>query len=110
MNKRPFLAPLAVSVATLLSGAAVPAQASTSSERTQAATAPEASPAVAVDQLVLTRSAAGWLITSLMRPTSLTPAIRPMRLEVDSLTQSSTSMWGQACVSDARLFLAGLQH
>jgi len=54
MKKRQFLAPLAASVAALLGGAVVPAQASSA----PVVTAPEASAqAVAVDHLVLTRSA-----------------------------------------------------
>jgi hypothetical protein len=43
MNKRQFLYPLAVSVAALLGGARVPAQASTNPARVPAATAPDAS-------------------------------------------------------------------
>jgi hypothetical protein len=61
MNKRQFLAPLAVSVAALLGGAVVPTQASTDPTRVPAATAPQASAPVAADHLVLTRSAGAEL-------------------------------------------------
>jgi hypothetical protein len=61
MNKRKFLAPLGVSVAALLGGAAVPTQASTDPTRVSVATAPEASAPMAADQLIITRSAGGEL-------------------------------------------------
>jgi hypothetical protein len=113
MKKRQFLSPLAVSVAALLGGARVPAQAATDLARVPAAAASEASAPMAADHLVLTRSVLGvnfgWLITSHMLPTRRTPAIHPMRLEADSLPRWSIDE-GQVCVSDARLFLAGLQH
>jgi hypothetical protein len=57
MKKRKFLSPLAVSVAALLGGASVPAQAATDPARVPAAVAPEASAPLAADNLVLTRSA-----------------------------------------------------
>jgi len=58
MKKRQFLAPLAVSVAALLGGSMVTAQASTiDSACVPAATTPEAS----ADHLVLTRCAGGEL-------------------------------------------------
>lgn len=55
MKKRKFLAPLAVSVAALLGGAVIPAQASTE----PAVTITEASVPTATDHLILTRSAGG---------------------------------------------------
>lgn len=56
VKKRPFLLPLAASVAVLLGGPMVPAQVSSAS----VVMVPEASAqAVTVDHLVLTRSAAG---------------------------------------------------
>jgi hypothetical protein len=59
MKKRQFLTPLAASVAALLGGAVVPAQASSA----PAVTVPETSaPAVAVDHLVLTRSVTGGVL------------------------------------------------
>ena len=61
MNKRKFLAPLAVSVAALLCSAAVPAQTSTVPTSIPVAPTPGASVVVAASQLVLTRSAAGEL-------------------------------------------------
>jgi hypothetical protein len=61
MNKRKFLAPLGVSVAALLGGAAVPTQASTDPTRVSVAMAPEAPAPVGADHLVLTRCAAGEL-------------------------------------------------
>jgi hypothetical protein len=61
MKKRQFLAPLAVSVATLFGGARVPAQASTDPARVPIATTPVASAPVAADHLVLTRCAGGEL-------------------------------------------------
>jgi hypothetical protein len=61
MNKRKFLAPLGVSVAALLGGAVVPAQASTDPTSVPAAMAPEASAPLAANQLLLTRSAGGEL-------------------------------------------------
>lgn len=61
MKKRQFLFPLAVSVAALLGGASIPAQAATDPARVPAAAAPEASAPMAADHLVLTRSAGGEL-------------------------------------------------
>ena len=52
MKKRPFLAPLAVSIAALLGGAVVPVQASAAS----AVKTPESAP-IASNHLVLNRSA-----------------------------------------------------
>jgi hypothetical protein len=61
MKKRQFLAPLAVSVASLLGGAMVPAQASTDPARVPVATALDSSAPLVVDHLVLTRCAGGEL-------------------------------------------------
>jgi hypothetical protein len=52
MNKRQFLAPLAVSIAALLGSAAVPVSAST----VPVAAVHQASPSIAANHLVLTRS------------------------------------------------------
>jgi hypothetical protein len=57
MNKRRFLAPLAVSVAALVGGAVIPVQVSTE----PGITITEASVPMATDHLILTRSAAGQL-------------------------------------------------
>ena len=57
MNKRRFLAPLAVSVAALIGGAVIPAQASTE----PGIAISEASVSIAADQLILSRSAGGQL-------------------------------------------------
>lgn len=64
MNKRQFLTPLAVSIAALLGGTVIPAQASTvSGTPTIETSAPptEASAQVTTDQLILTRSTGGQL-------------------------------------------------
>jgi hypothetical protein len=57
MNRRRFLAPLAVSVAALIGGAVVPAQASTE----PGIAISEASVSIASDPLVLSRSVGGQL-------------------------------------------------
>jgi hypothetical protein len=57
MKKRRFLAPLAVSVAALVGGAVIPAQASTE----PGITTTEASVLTATDHLILARSAGGQL-------------------------------------------------
>ncbi|MGI0134102.1 MAG: hypothetical protein ACREBW_04000 [Candidatus Micrarchaeaceae archaeon] len=60
MKKRLFLAPLAVSVAALLGGTALPTHAAAASETTPSVMTPTAS-AVKIDRLVLGRSAGGEL-------------------------------------------------
>jgi hypothetical protein len=60
MKKRPFLAPLAVSVAALIGGTALPAHAGVSSEQTVSVVTSTAS-AGKTDQLVLVRSASSEL-------------------------------------------------
>lgn len=61
MKKHKFLAPLAVCVASLLSGTALPAQTSSVTANITVAPAPGASVTAAADQLVLTRCAGGDL-------------------------------------------------
>lgn len=63
MKKRPFLAPLAVSIVALLGGTAVPTQAAVASEPSAVnVTKSIASGTVKVDQLVLVRSAGNKLV------------------------------------------------
>jgi len=60
MKKRPFLAPLAVSVAALIGGITLPTPAAVPSEQTVSVMTPTASVAK-IDQMVLFRSAGGEL-------------------------------------------------